>query len=64
MAQGWSGHLPHTAQLPRGVLRPLQSARGPVYPAGRPAHRSQVRNVTITAGLGQQLALSRCWVVG
>jgi len=50
--------------LPRGVLRPLQPAGGPVYPAGRPAHRSQVRDLTITAGLCQQLSLERCWIVG
>jgi hypothetical protein len=56
--------LPQAAQLPRGVLRPLQPTGGPVYPAGRPAHRSQVRYLTITADLGQQLALPHCWVVG
>jgi len=56
--------LPQTAQLPRGVLRPLQPAGRPVNPATRPAHRSQVRYLTITAGLGQQLALPLCWVVG
>jgi hypothetical protein len=50
-------------QLPRDVLRPLQPAGGPVHPADRPAHRSQVRYLTITAGLGQQLALPRCWIV-
>jgi hypothetical protein len=56
--------LPQTAQLPRGVLSFLQPAGGPVYPAYRPAHRSQVRYLTIPAGLGQQFALSHCWIVG
>jgi hypothetical protein len=46
------------------MLCPLQPVRGPVNPACRPAHRSQVRYLTIPAGLGQQLALPRCWIVG
>jgi hypothetical protein len=56
--------LPQTAQLPRGLLCLLQPAGGPVYPAYRPPHRSQVRYLTIPAGLGQQFALSHCWIVG
>jgi hypothetical protein len=56
--------LLQTAHLARGVLRPLQPAGGPVYPAGRPAHRSQVRYLTIPAGLGQQFAVAHCWIVG
>jgi hypothetical protein len=56
--------LLQTAHLARGVLRPLQPAGGPVYPAGRPAHRSQVRYLTITAGFCQQLTLPRRWIVG
>jgi hypothetical protein len=56
--------LPQTTQLPRGMLCPLQPAGGPVYPACRPAHRSQVRYLTIPAGLCQQFAMAHCWIIG
>jgi hypothetical protein len=56
--------LPQTAQLPRGVLSFLQPAGGPVYPAYRAPHRSQVRYLNIPAGLGQQFAMAHCRIVG